>query len=449
MDITMQTLEPLFDFTTNKTNILIHTSPAEVCVNQVAYTGEGEIRLELLPRAGIYAYGYFQNVPVKEALDSFFGQNEISSFSINGRQINGFRISSGGNVDSGEYNLKWCPKSEPIDGVGDEATQMSFLVFHLFNFVDLLGTRQTTENDGSTTHRIEHVDLSYDEWHIELKSMLSTRADIKKLKEEGGYRLTHIGGIRTNDSKCFCGKDAKEFLRALRFFLSFAKGGWCEPICAVGFDAAGHRVWEAWSSPKESWHAPISWYDPHNSSQLVTLFSGFMNKWKDGDWGEALHEVIYWYLNANFSSRGIDAGIILTQAAIERLSYEYVVKYKRLITVDGFKALRASDKFRILFSSLGIPLEIPKETPALEKLSHEFNWLDAQHALTDIRNSLVHPEHKSRGQLGSAYYEAWNLGLWYLEMGLLAICNYSGTYGNRLKQRWIGSVENVPWMNQQ
>jgi hypothetical protein len=170
-----------------------------------------------------------------------------------------------------------------------------------------------------------------------------------------------------------------------------------------------------------------------------------MKRWENEDWRVALQEVIYWYLNANFSSRGIDAGIILTQAAIERLSYEYAVKNKRLLTVNGFKDLWASDKFRLLFSSLGIDLEIPGETPEIEKLAKKFNWLDAPHALTEIRNSLVHPEHKKRGQLDSVYYEAWNLGLWYLEMGLLAICNYSGTYGNRLKQRWVGQVENVPW----
>jgi hypothetical protein len=150
-------------------------------------------------------------------------------------------------------------------------------------------------------------------------------------------------------------------------------------------------------------------------------------------------------LNANFSSRGIDAGIILTQAAIERLSYEYSVKDKRILTVKGFKDLWASDKFRLLFSSVKIPLDIPGEISKLQRLACNMNWLDAPHALTEVRNSLVHPEHKHRGQFGTVYSEAWNLGLWYLEMGILAICGYSGTYGNRLKQRWVGQVEDVPW----
>jgi len=56
-----------------------------------------------------------------------------------------------------------------------------------------------------------------------------------------------------------------------------------------------------------------------------------------------------------------------------------------------------------------------------------------------------HPEHKRRDKFGKVYYDAWNLGLWYLEMSMLAICGYSGSYGNRLKRRWVGEIEKVPW----
>jgi len=442
----MQEIKPLFDFSTNKSDILIHQSSAEISINEHTYKGNGEVRLELLPRADIYFYGYFQGVPVKDAMQVFTGQTDITSFSIDSHQIEGFRLSSGGNADSQEFNLKWCPKSEPICGVGDESTEISLLVFHLFNFVDLLGTCSSIQKDGTAMNRIEHVDLMCDRWHVELKSLLSTQEALKKLKEEGGYRLTHVGSIKRADNVLFSGKDAQECLRALRFFLSFAKGGWCEPICVVGFDESSNRVWESWSSPMEPWRTPLSWFDPHTGSQLAALFPTFMKKWENDDWREALEEVIYWYLNANFSPRGIDAGIILTQAAIERLSYEYAVKDKRLLLLNGFKDLWASDKFRLLFSSLRVPLEIPTETPEIAKLAKDYNWLDAPHALTEIRNSLVHPEHKRRGKLDSAYYEAWNLGLWYLAMGLLAVCDYDETYGNRLsKKKWVGQVEKVPW----
>ena len=284
-------------------------------------------------------------------------------------------------------------------------------------------------------------------WKIELKSLITTRESLKKLKKEGGYQLTHIGGIKKVTGTLFPGKEAIDILNALRLFLSFAKGVQCSPVCAVGLDTAENRVWESWSSPRGLCRSSFSWFDPHHTSQLASLFPGFMKRWTDKDWHEALGEVIYWYLNANKTPLSLAAGIILAQAAIERMSYEFSVKEKKLITLEGFKNLWTSDKFRLLFSSLKIPLEIPSDTPQLQKLAckGQMNWLDTPHALTEIRNSLVHPEHKKREQLNAVHYEAWNLMLWYLEMGLLAICGYSGTYGNRLKQRWIGQVEDVPW----
>ena len=162
--------------------------------------------------------------------------------------------------------------------------------------------------------------------------------------------------------------------------------------------------------------------------------------------------MIYWYLSSNCSTLGrgigIDAGIILTQAAIERFSFEYAVRYKRLIEAEGFKKLKASDKFRLLFSSLDIPIEIPSSLPEFQKLANQFNWLDAPQAITEVRNTLVHPENKRRGQFGKVLFSVWNLSQWYLELALLRICEYSGTYGNRLiLQRWIGNVEPVPWEN--
>ena len=180
MNTDIHRLEPAFDFTANEASVLIHQSQAELCIDGNSHAGDGEVRLDLLPRANIHLYGYFQGVPAQDAMGASIGQKTIS-FSVNDRQIEGFLISSGGDVNSQQYNIKWCPKSEPIIGVGDESTQMTWLVFHLFNFVDLIGTRRSTEQSGTTIHAIEHVDLVCDEWKVELKSLISTRENIKLL----------------------------------------------------------------------------------------------------------------------------------------------------------------------------------------------------------------------------------------------------------------------------
>lgn len=165
-----------------------------------------------------------------------------------------------------------------------------------------------------------------------------------------------------------------------------------------------------------------------------------MKKWKDEGWREALREAIYWYLRANDSSWLIDekGGIILAQAAIERLSYEK--ERRSLSSKNKFRKTPASYRLRRLFSSLDIPIDLPDKTDELRKLKDRMNWRDAPDVLKEIRNSVVHPEREvaiSR----EAYCEAWKLLLWYLELSILGICGYAEKYMNRL--RW--EMEEVPW----
>ena len=437
-------LEPAYDFTANGSSIMLYQGSAEICIDQTFFKGYAKVFLELSSQAHIAVYGEFISIPQEIAKSIHLEKKEVSSLSINNRQIGGFAINIAYNTDSQKIKMIWCPMSEPINIIGDESTKVSNLVFHIFNYLDIIGIKRSSIVRESRNHYIEHVNLSNDSWDIEIQSLPDTRENINKLKIEGGYHITHIGRIKKKDNTHFNGKKAQEIINTLGSFLSFSRGEICEPVCSVGFDSSGDPIWESWSSPRATRHHHLSWFDTHQSTQLVSLFAGFWERWDNEDWKSALREVIYWYLISN-SSQSIDSGIILTQAAIERLSFEFAVNDKRLLTAKGFKDLWASDKFRLYFSSMSIPLNIQDETPNIKSLAEEFKWLDAPQALTEIRNSLVHPDHRRRGQFNNAIYEAWKLGLWYLELGILAICNYTGTYSNRLKQRWRGEVENVPW----
>ena len=321
---------------------------------------------------------------------------------------------------------------------------MHTIVFDLFNFKDIPGIRHSAKNAGSTRYTITHIDLQNKDWEVEIKSLTQTSDIYKKLKETGGFGLTHIGCIKRKDGSSFDGKSAQNILTALDYFLSFVNGCWCHPVLAIGLDKNNKRVWEVWSYPSHAWKYTPSWFDPPSCEHLSSLFTGFMAKWNDENWRDAIEKTFYWYLTSN-NLREIDAGIILTQAAIERLSYEYAVKDRKLVESKGFKDLRASNQFRLLFSSLDIPIDIPKPCAGISKIAKQSHWLDSPHAMTEIRNSLIHPENKKRDQFKDAYLETWCLGLWYLELALLRIFNYKGTYRNRLTAKWHGEVEDVPW----
>lgn len=422
---------PLFDFDTSESSILLKEGTVEISVNESTYIGNGEARLNLSPRPCIHIDVCFSSSSShysELAIDSFIEGKTPHKITFNNREIDVSIVNI--NFNGKQAIVKFRFNVEPVNMFGDESTRITRVVFHLYNFI---------------SYGMKTIWLTNDEWKVGLQPLHSTYDKIKALKAEGGYRLTHVVQIERTNSSSFSGKEAKEILDALRYLLSFARGCWCIPVCPVGFDTSKERVWELWSTPSAPWRVTKSWCDPYHIDQLDKLFPGFMERWLNKNWRQALSEAIYWYLIAN-SLRAIDAGIILTQSALERLAYEFFINEREPLREKEFRKHRASYKLHKLFSSLGIPLEVPTELQELHKLSIQKKW-DVPRIITEIRNNIVHPERKFHAQFSSVIKETWDLGLWFLEMTILALCGYSGKYFNRFKHQWLGEVENVPWRN--
>ncbi len=439
----IKNLKPFYNIETNK-DVFLSEEDVEIDIQGQKFKNRAKIYCRLLPTPRIVFNFELTSSDGQLALMSTFFSNNVSIL-IKQKSIHGHVISYTGNVSL--ISIVWVPDHEPVILITTENDRICSIIFHLFNFKDFVGKSDFAENQDPISKKIAFIRLCWQKWEIELRSLFTTDEVFKTLKSKGGFGLTHLGLVRRNDNSNFTSDEAEKLLIGLRFFLSFAKGCWSNPSLAVYLDDCDKKIAEFLSSPSETWNSPTSWFDPYHVEQLSNLFPLFMEKWNNEYWGSTLKEVIYWYLNANNTMRGIDAGIILTQSAIERLSYEYVVNNNKLLSKNGFKDLRASDKFRRLFSSINIPVELPSSLENMKRLSKQHNWIDAPHALTEIRNSLVHPEHKRKGQFRDALFEAWNLGLWYLELSILRICDYTETYSNRLTNRVVGQVEKVPWEN--
>jgi hypothetical protein len=160
-----------------------------------------------------------------------------------------------------------------------------------------------------------------------------------------------------------------------------------------------------------------------------------------------MRRTLYWYFRSNDSSSGIDGGIILTQAALEFVAWSYLVEFRQALSKDGFEKLYASDRLRLILTALDIPLEIPASLEELRRAVSD-TW-DGPRAFTEIRNELVHPvAKKGRWKADQLpYFEAWNLGQWYLELALLRLTGFDDVYRDRTQEsKWIGSVTHLPWM---
>jgi hypothetical protein len=343
-------------------------------------------------------------------------------------------------------SISWESSREPFTVLGDSSTDIDNMIFHLFNcpILSQLNGTQPIGKKGWTS--ISVITLKWKSWVIEFKSVPSHNKVRQHIKEEGGFGLTHVGFIKKDNDGSFTNAEVHTLIYGFSRFMDFVVGRTCHPCLCTGYKK-GQKVYEEWGANFSSW-GPETWATGLSGSwkpseTLEVLFPLFMDLFCEKDTQKALNEVILWYLSTTEPGRPmIDQIIILLQAGIERLSYEYTVNYKKLMSKRKFDKSSASDNFRTLFSSLGIPLEIPKELNRLIQQAERLNWENASHALTGIRNIMVHPDPKKKSQLDNdVYYDVWRLGIEYLELSILAFCGYSGKYCSRIK----GRNTYVPW----
>ena len=165
---------------------------------------------------------------------------------------------------------------------------------------------------------------------------------------------------------------------------------------------------------------------------------------------QPLARAVYWYVGACTGGFqiGVDTGIILAQTALELLSWTYCVQDRKVVSSEAFKrrnGLNASDRLRLLASTLNIPKEIPDALSGLHARPGR-KWDDSMEAITGTRNAVVHPDNQTGG-LGDSYFDAYRLSVWLLTLVLLRLCGHNGMYANLLAQhRCSGTVERVPWV---
>ena len=163
----------------------------------------------------------------------------LSVFDMNDQRIEGIRAGSKWSSD-GTLRLKWLLSSEPVKVAGDDDTQMTEVVAHVFN----LEARLWKPSAGT----IGVLELSHEPWKARIRLVEDGHQNISELRTRGGLRLTHLVEVG-QDGNDFSGKEADNVLLAIRNFLTFAKGGVCDLACPSGRDNSGEEVWARWSSP--------------------------------------------------------------------------------------------------------------------------------------------------------------------------------------------------------
>ena len=360
------------------------------------------------------------------------------------------RISPSTNIRTlvgGEWQLSgadsWCggmliPTTQPVTVINEPA-RINRCKFVLINFPSLWGAqdihRPTSDTNGVIIQRMR---LHAGPWSIELKGVDSVMSLDIQMRRLGGSAITHSGSVSRTDGSDFTLEELKVVLDALHLFLSFVRGSYCGLAFLSGQDSQRKTVWKQWGSREvEPWRGPLStWVCPVESEMLSAVFDGFWQRFTDPGWRDTVSQVIRWYLRSNESSESA-VGIILTQAALERLSH----------ATKGQGSGATGDRIAAALKEVRIDPQIPLQCLELITLSHHHRWAHGPHAFVDIRNDLVHPKPQLGLVPADAYAEVQRLGQWYIELMLLHLCGYSGRYFNRLVHKaGLGEpIQHVPW----
>lgn len=434
----------------NKLIILSEAEKVEVIIQGAAYEGNAEVLLRFLPRPALLIKAAFPDLAAD--LYNVRPDKVILRFPSLGAESEVLPTSVAPAPNTVvPLTITFTPTHDLIVIGDSNARTLHKVRFHLINFCNFYSDKH---NDSGNRILEDHLSGSWrvlgcatliaDGWRITISALPSSGDLVKELSAIGGYGITHVGQMEHLDGGAFDGNVAEDLLNSLHFFLSFARGFQTPPVLPVGLDQNNQKVWEQWGiGQADSWKCALSWFDEHNGQLLAEVFPGFWRLWCNDSWQTALRGAVWWYLESN--SNAGDRGIMMTQVALELLSWTLAVREKRLISAEAFRKLPASDKLRLILSSLNIPIDIPSELTVLAWHAKNFHWSDGPHAFAEIRNETVHPHHKKKGQLLEAKFECWKLGQWYLELIILALCGHTGKYSTRLAIQRPGEVTAVPW----
>lgn len=293
------------------------------------------------------------------------------------------------------------------------------------------------------------LDYRYDIFQIQLTPPSTEHKQISDRLGQSPHALTHSGAIKDPNGRTFTSTTAREALISLHDALSFAAGRWAGIVLVRGLNAKDEIVWFRYGTgPISNPGFHLNWYDPKHPEWLQPLLEAIHKRKLDKESWEPIRKAIYWYIRSNTLEAGSDSSLILSQCALELLSWDVIVQETHCLSEEGYGQLRsASERLHLALSLLGIPSGIPKELKILNKAK---DWSDLTRAIIQARNYLVHPTEPRTGRQNKPkqypWGELWLAAQWLLECMILRILGYSKGYRNRIQR--TNAIEQVPWSSQ-
>lgn len=434
-----------------------------VLKSALGYVRSGKKKVQCLITATLYYQPHpniqFECVSVDANVDDWKIMQNATQIKFADAYFDVLLLSQVPGIDEdGRYCVTYAQKTNAIVQ-GTDTTHVDELRLHIYNFEQFFSHRFHFTKEGSMSTRLDYVRLYYKEFDIDMKHVLKSIEQTRKLKNSVGFGITHVAKITHETGKEFYPSDVERHIKALGLMLSFLRGSLNFVPLISGYHN-GNLVYESWNVPLARWNNQHNifdvWTHPDgNTNYIEELFpkiTQYIDASDDNSWRdyEFLNRVIVTYNQANMS-RYIPNSIILVQVALEIIAYQYLVIRTQYISKEGYTSLKyESDKFRLLFGYLGISADVSTYSTVLaKKLSksgkakYDIPWL-----LTEMRNAYIHADNsksKNNALDGDDTLQYLQVLLYVLELTILAVVGYNGHHRNRLKNAVPGTVERVPW----
>ncbi|MNG96506.1 hypothetical protein D3C79_555750 [compost metagenome] len=295
-------------------------------------------------------------------------------------------------------------------------------------------------------NRIELIDKSY---QIILDKCSDFTDRTKRLKNNGGYLFTYVGKIFKTNNQPITLNEIHKWQIQLQNFLFFLNGLRTSPLLYRGTHEGNSIFTDYTYYNSDPYKVVQSWSNTSDVIDFNKLWKEYGRLWKNENNRDFLLTAVHWYIEANSNAGKVEGSIILIQTALELIYNWLIVENEKIIIGNEAEGVSAANKIRLLIFQLKISKSIPNSFKELISVAKES---DGPEIFVKIRNALVHGQETKRNELqkisDKAKFQALQLGIWYVELALLYILKYKGSYKNRTDGKvWEGKGEIVPWAN--
>lgn len=245
----------------------------------------------------------------------------------------------------------------------------------------------------------------------------------------GYYDLTQEVSIEKVGGRPFPPEEGLEVVSALATFASLTRGAFVGFANAQGSEVGGTANWQHWEVTRADrsgigrdwatlfrpdWHDAPSERDRASAdpNRLPEMWRGFYSMWRLPELGPTLTALTALYIEAAAHTEA-EAGLVIANTVLDLLSWAIVVNDKAMISAEGHDRLTPADRIRLL---LAVAQRGSGSMSASFFSDRKHNWTDAAHAITDLRNAIVHPVKRQRLEAShESLWGAYRTALEYIE----------------------------------